>query len=1074
MKRSLTIPRMNAHRLVVGAAALTIAVTGLLASTLTVLDDQSLPQAVHTQVVTDSNTTITASGPVDASQDAYFQTALPEQYRKALGGVPVQLLHTVWSDPLGFTGDPAAPKGTGTQEVEAAAFDDLTAHAVLVQGSWPSAPTPGAPIPAALPTAAARLLHLEPGDTVRFGDLMTAGKITTFTITGLYRPTDPANRYWQLGTVVGSSGVTTADGFSTYGPLAVQPSAFGSSGPLSIDAGSWVVEPDASSIQAGQFTADAANLTTLDAALENPTSSMPGLTVSASLPGVLTSASANLDVARSLLAMCAILLALLATAALVAVTRLLTGQREGETAMLIARGATRNQLIRMAAAEAAPLCLLSAAAGALAGIPLAGALINTGRLSFSPGIVGAGLVVAAGAFLIVVAPMLGTVTPGAARARRGRQAAVAGLSRAGVDLALIVLAVLTCWQLRHYSVVSAGANGAFGVDPVIVLAPALALAAGAVTMLRLLPAAGRAGDKLAARGRRLTGAMASWQISRQPLRQGGAALLIVLATATATLAYTQRASWTHSGGDQAAFQAGANVRVQVEQPLTPAQVARLTSTPGVRAAMPVTDFTYAVGNSDVLAVGASSAATITQLRSDQSSLPASALFGTISHTPLDGLPLPGTSPVIRFSARLGPAQGLAPFAMTISVEDAYGEVYQLPATLPDDGRLHTFTISLAKAVYPLRVTALSAYYTLPATKPKQPLALTITGIGNGVTQLPGSDLARFSPAAASPDIAAAEGSSGFGMDGRFANPGTPRLTTSGTAATMTFGSGYGLATNIGSPPSQVGGQLTLIDTPPGYTPVIPGIATKAFLATSGVRVGGIAQAILLGQPVSIHIVASVSMFPTVTNPAGAIIVNGAAVQNDYSVNDISPLEPTAWWLSTTGQRLPPGLDASLPALSTVVSQHALATSLLGNALSDVPQQALLGVAIAALLLACTGFCVSIAAGVRQRRAETALLAALGVTPRAAAAQLTLEKFMLSLPAALAGLLIGAALSALLVPAITLTSTGATPVPPVLIQFGWLPTLGTAAILALVPVLTAALITTRRPDPAAGLRIAESA
>ena len=173
----------------------------------------------------------------------------------------------------------------------------------------------------------------------------------------------------------------------------------------------------------------------------------------------------------------------------------------------------------------------------------------------------------------MLVPALSTVAPGAARARRGRQAAISGVSRAGADLALIVLAVIAGWQLRHYSAVSAGANGNFGIDPVVVVAPALALAGGTVLALRLLPAGGKAGDRLAARGRRLTAALASWQISRQPIRQGGAALLIVLAVATGTLALSQRQSWTRSDHDQAAFSAGADVRVDTSQPLSAAQAA---------------------------------------------------------------------------------------------------------------------------------------------------------------------------------------------------------------------------------------------------------------------------------------------------------------------------------------------------------------------------------------------------------------------------------------------------------------------------------------------------------------------
>ena len=77
-------------------------------------------------------------------------------------------------------------------------------------------------------------------------------------------------------------------------------------------------------------------------------------------------------------------------------------------------------------------------------------------------------------------------------------------------------------------------------------------------------------------------------------------------------------------------------------------------------------------------------------------------------------------------------------------------------------------------------------------------------------------------------------------------------------------------------------------------------------------------------------------------------------------------------------------------------------------------------AVAAALLAICGFWVSIAADVRQRRAENALLAALGVGQRSAAAQLFLEKLLLSVPSAVLGLILGTAVARLLVPAVTLT------------------------------------------------------
>ena len=172
--------------------------------------------------------------------------------------------------------------------------------------------------------------------------------------------------------------------------------------------------------------------------------------------------------------------------------------------------------------------------------------------------------------------------------------------------------------------------------------------------------------------------------------------------------------------------------------------------------------------------------------------------------------------------------------------------------------------------------------------------------------------------------------------------------------------------------------------------------------------------------------------------------------------------------------MPAGLAGDLPPGSAITSAAAVAAGLVSDPLSTVPQQALLAVAIAAAVLAVTGFCVSIAAGVRQRRAENALLAALGVTPRSAAGQLCLEKLMLSLPAAAAGLILGVVLAELLVPAITLTSSATTPVPPVLIQFGWAQTLALALAVAVLPVLAAGLTVARRPDAAAELRAAEAA
>jgi ABC-type antimicrobial peptide transport system permease subunit len=143
-------------------------------------------------------------------------------------------------------------------------------------------------------------------------------------------------------------------------------------------------------------------------------------------------------------------------------------------------------------------------------------------------------------------------------------------------------------------------------------------------------------------------------------------------------------------------------------------------------------------------------------------------------------------------------------------------------------------------------------------------------------------------------------------------------------------------------------------------------------------------------------------------------------------------------------------------------------------LSAAPQQALLAMAAAAALLAVTGFWVSIAANVRQRQGEHALLAALGVSRRSAAAQLFLEKLMLSVPAAALGLVLGAIVARLLVPAVTLAANARQPVPPAVTLLDPAQALPFAAVIAVLPALAAGLVLLRRPDPAAELRTAAAA
>src|ERR1700678_3248805 len=669
---------MTAHWVVLAAAALTTLVAAAVAAALAAFAGQALPQAVRHDLVVAQGTSMNVSGTFAGGSPAQTSAALHSTIAGTLDGVPFAFWQGIWSDPLGFEAGslPAKPASasTNTPLLRSASLQGVTDHAVLVSGRWPwqTAASPGGEggregaIPAALPASAAALLRLHIGDVLHVVD-RDSDSAVTFQLTGLYteRQTKAgSDSYWQLSTVPASGSATTS-GFTTYGPLVVSPSAF--PGQLTVGTGTWVAQPDMADFNPSDLTAISAHAGALGAS-----GLLSGLTLTTNLPTVLANTGDNLAVARSLLAISALELLVLAVAALLAVARLLAAQREGETALLTARGATKWQLTRLTAAEVIPLSLGTAAVGGVAGIWLARLLgstlysSGTGGPSVPEGgisLTASGtwfdaLVAAVAIALLSIGALLYPVLRpgrGAAHIRRGRQAVLSGATRAGADLALVVLAVLACWQLRRYSAVSTSSSGPSAIDPVLVLAPALALAGGTVLTLRLLPIAARGVDRLSAGGRGLTSALAGWQFSRQPLRQGGAALLLVMAVATGTLALAQHQSWTRSAADQAAYVTGADVQVNLAGPLPAGATTTITGAPGVRAAMAVSVEQEATP-AGVVAIDAAQAPKVALLRTDQSNLSPAALLRTITPAPAaGGVPISGRPQAIQLTATLSRA-----------------------------------------------------------------------------------------------------------------------------------------------------------------------------------------------------------------------------------------------------------------------------------------------------------------------------------------------------------------------------------------------------------------------------------
>src|ERR1700761_2849444 len=113
--RTLTLPRMNAHRLGIVAAALTTLVAAALGTTFAVFSGQALPRAVRHTLAVATGTAMDFSGAMTAGQAGQYTTLLRHQAGVALSGTPFAFYQARWSDPLGFTAGGSRPAARGAR-----------------------------------------------------------------------------------------------------------------------------------------------------------------------------------------------------------------------------------------------------------------------------------------------------------------------------------------------------------------------------------------------------------------------------------------------------------------------------------------------------------------------------------------------------------------------------------------------------------------------------------------------------------------------------------------------------------------------------------------------------------------------------------------------------------------------------------------------------------------------------------------------------------------------------------------------------------------------------------------------
>ncbi|WEH33448.1 ABC transporter permease [Streptomyces sp. AM 4-1-1] len=1098
--------RVRAHRLLLAAAVLAVLLTTSVLAALTAFSGAMGDAALRHTLTHRSaaSASLVVSAQVTPERRASADTRAREAARATFDGLPVTVRRLEHSGPYALPRSlqpPAARRGD----------PDLTQFAVLdrsrvrlTSGRMPATPADAdGPVQVAVPGTAAEMLKLRPGARLDLTDRLT-GKPLRAVVTGLYEAADLTDPYWQLD-ALGGRGVRKLV-FTTYGPLLTDPAAF-TSGRISSGEMSWLATADFRTVTTGRIDAlrDAAT-TGPEAVLAAPEFRSGGL-ARTSLPTVLDQAERALLVSRSTLTIVAVQLVLLAGYTLLLVARLLSGERGGESELLRARGGSRARIVSFAAIEALLLALPAAIAAPLLAGPLTGLLADRGSMArlglrldgTATGAVWAvSAAVALACALAVVAPALSSLPAGAGR--RGRASALPGPVRAGADLGLLAIAAVAYWQLDRQTggsgggVLSGDRQGGLGIDPLLVVAPALMLLAGTVLTLRLLPPVARLAERRAAGGRGLPAALAGWQFSRRPLRGAGPVLLLVLSAAMGMLAIGQGASWDRSQADQADFRTGASIRVTGGISGDPARAGAYAALPGVRDAAPAYRTSVELSGertAQVLALDLAHAGERMLMRGDLADGRPGALFASLTPpAPAGaarvGLPLPEGGERLELDLRIsaGPAPGRAPASgaeplVTVLLEDRYGIEYRvLPGTVPVDGAPHTLSLPVSPTGG-LAVTGVELDGPLPVDTSEHHV-LSV----DAVRTVAADGVEKRVPVPAALRWRGTLGTIGGGEE----QPDITLRPAASSAAPLTVGFDTGFVaaerTKYGIPALSV--RITAAR--PTAPRELNAVVTDDYLRAAGAEVGQHVDVALGGETVRVKLVKAVRELPTTgpgadsSGPAGstarsrdggAMLLDLTAVAQVLADRPNTTLTPSEWWLSTDPgrtARVAAGLRAQPDTDPTqVLVRDEVAADLINDPLGAGPRSALLAVAVVAAALAGVGFAVSAVGSRRERTGEFAVLRALGAPRRQLARMIAAEQGVLIAVALLVGWALGSVLTRAVVPLIVLTGQAAQPVPSVLVRLpGGQVALLLAGVAAL-PLLCVAAIALRRAEPVVSLR-----
>lgn len=911
-----------------------------------------------------------------AAQDAAVREVLAEVFRAGAEPVPIVVDRTVVGATRAQIGIVDGGEPASDSRVQLASIDGLLERAALVDGAWPSADDE-----VSVQADAAAALGLRVGTVLRLDDS------EPFTVTALWRLEEAVAPRWTGDGQLAQG--STAEGL---GPLVLDEAAWDG---LEVESRvRWTVSPQIDQMEVRHLGAVVTAWRDLPSVLRQDGRFETG---NLDRTGRLASTATELD-ARAAALSGVQPLALLVLGAIAAVTllelgRLLAVLRAAETLLLWSRGATVARIAWASALEAAAVALVGAAVGAGAAIAMLALVQPTAVAAVGAGVWAAPIACA----LLAVAAVAGTALSAARAATRRETSGGFARSRrwagAGAVALLAAAAGLAVWQLRLYGAPTvAGDDDSAAPDPLVVLAPALALLALVLVIALVLPVAATPLDRRAGGSTTLPRALLTRTLVRRPALSGISIALTALACGQLVFAAAYAASWDDAFTVTREARAGAAVRVTGAFGSLPADLrtdAAVAEALGDARIAAVAEADAVVAEEQVSLVAVTPAA-LRDVADDASGLIDLPDAAAAVDADIPEVALPADAAELELDVEVdglvrtgdGPGAEVVPTVL-VRLVDGLGASRELQLTRRDEGRFGAEVPPAAAGAGSWRLGHVSLRVDPEVDVPESPEAAPAVRVTAARTA-PGAELTL--PTAW---VATAIG----GLDARELQE------PSGAGATL--------------PPGVSAVRLLPALTPTGDVLAARVAVSRALAERLGLAVGDRVPLPLDPrlEDVAGEVTAVLPVVPGAERDLALLIDLDVLRAVQLRVERVTPT-PSAWWVSGAPD-VAGRLEAASPIGTTVLR------------LDDDPTRTMLGSAATALWISAAGAAllalmavVAVAgAQVRSRSDEAALLLALGVSARHVAALRRTELLVAVVIGALTGLVAGAAVAVLTVPAL---------------------------------------------------------